>query len=411
MKKTTLLLAMCLISTASFAATGGAVNENINWALDDDGTLTISGTGDMPDYGHYASAPWYNHRYSIESVMVEYGITKIGKENFHYDYTALVSVSIPNSVITIGEMAFSQCDKLTEIIIPNSVTSIGKSAFSSSGIQKVTIPNSIITIGDMAFSGCASLQEIVIPNSVISIGEWAFEGCYVLTKVVLSNSIEDIGYYTFANCDDIKLIIVNWETPYVLGDYFALWGKLNKAQCTLIVPAGTKSLYQQAEVWKDFIIIEQINIEITPESIFSWQPTEDATGYQLIIYSDEAHTEIVRILNFDNEGNYIPEQQPAKSLFATLAENTNYSYQITNLSPSTTYYYSLTAYQNETEIAQQQGSFTTTGTDTGINDVETLPAASVAGYYNILGTKLPKEPASGVYIILYDNGKVEKVIK
>ncbi|MDE6715071.1 MAG: leucine-rich repeat domain-containing protein, partial [Muribaculaceae bacterium] len=85
--------------------------------------------------------------------------------------------SIPNSVQTIGNYAFSGCDGLTSVTIPNSVTTIGEAAFRNcSGLTSVTIPNSVTTIGDNAFSGCSGLTSIVIPNSVQIIGNDAFRG-------------------------------------------------------------------------------------------------------------------------------------------------------------------------------------------------------------------------------------------
>ena len=94
------------------------------------------------------------------------------------DCSGLTSVSIPNSVTSIGDYAFFNCSGLTSVTIPNSVTSIGKSAFSNcSSLTSVTIPNSVTSIGDNAFRNCSGLTSVSIPNSVTSIENGAFSGC------------------------------------------------------------------------------------------------------------------------------------------------------------------------------------------------------------------------------------------
>ena len=88
------------------------------------------------------------------------------------------SYTIPNSVTTIGDHAFSGCDSLTSINIPNSVTTIGEDAFSDcDSLTSINIPNSVTTIGKDAFKGCHSLTNINIPNSVTTIGDWGFMSC------------------------------------------------------------------------------------------------------------------------------------------------------------------------------------------------------------------------------------------
>ena len=106
---------------------------------------------------------------------------------------------IPNSVTSIGESSFSGCSGFTSITIPNSVTSIGKFAFiGCSGFTSITIPNSVTSIGFYAFSGCSGLTSIPIPNSVTSIEGWAFEGCSCLTSITIGSGIKTIGSSAFA---------------------------------------------------------------------------------------------------------------------------------------------------------------------------------------------------------------------
>jgi hypothetical protein len=93
------------------------------------------------------------------------------------------SVTIPNSVINIGNSAFGSCWNLTNLTIPNSVTTIGNHAFTQcTSLTTLTIPNSVTAIGLEAFSQCTSLTSVMIPDGVIYIEPWAFWNCYNLTS-------------------------------------------------------------------------------------------------------------------------------------------------------------------------------------------------------------------------------------
>jgi hypothetical protein len=100
---------------------------------------------------------------------------------------------------------------LTSISIPNSVTSIGDSAFESSGLTSISIPNSVTNIGDRVFYGCTGLTSITIPNSVTSIGSFAFYGCTGLTSITIPNSVTSIGNATFTSSGLITVTIANGQ--------------------------------------------------------------------------------------------------------------------------------------------------------------------------------------------------------
>ena len=137
---------------------------------------------------------------SLQSVTIPNSVTSIGDEAFS-GCESLQSITIPNSVTKIGDEAFSSCKSFQSITIPNSVTSIGDDAFySCESLQSVTIPNSVRNIGNNAFRCCESLQSITIPNSVTSIGDEAFSGCNSLQSITIPNSVTSIGYEAFRCC-------------------------------------------------------------------------------------------------------------------------------------------------------------------------------------------------------------------
>ncbi len=194
-KMLSLIITLCVISgvlttvplTVS-ATTSGTCGDNLTWVLDKDGTLTISGIGDMYDYSDYQSTivPWYSNRSNIKSIIINNGVVSIGADAFSY-CTELTTIAIPDSVANIEISAFEGCISLTNITLPNSITNIGGDAFSGcTGLESITIPDSVTSIGGGAFSRCG-LTSITISDSVTNIGNSAFYMCDNLTKVYISD--------------------------------------------------------------------------------------------------------------------------------------------------------------------------------------------------------------------------------
>jgi hypothetical protein len=189
----------------------GYLETGLKWTLNlSDSTLTISGTGAIPDHDTLPSSqsPWYNNRMFIAKINIEPGITRIGKYAF-LNCSSLTAVTIPDDVTNIGEHAFSNCSSLTAVIIPDGVTSIEKYTFSNcSSLTAVTIPNSVTSIEKYAFSNCSSLTAVIIPDGVTSIGEYVFSNCSNLTAVTIPNGVTSIEKYAFLNCTALASIAI-----------------------------------------------------------------------------------------------------------------------------------------------------------------------------------------------------------
>ena len=279
----------------------------MNWKLSDDGTLTIFGT-EMSDYLYSSSAPylglpystpWDYQRSKIKKVVIENGMTNIGKNAFRYCEN-LTSVIIPNSVKSIGEDAFLGCSKLSSINIPNSVTSIGYEAFCGcTSLTSIIIPNSVAIMGDRAFYQCSalnsiilsnsltsigaallgecpSLTSIIIPNSVTSIGEHAFHNCSQLTSVTMGNSLMNIEANAFLGSSNVKEIYSwNAEPPIVVENALSA---LNYTHTTVFVPEGAGDAYKYAPDWKNFVniyemIYSPILLDAEPITVSDGAPT------------------------------------------------------------------------------------------------------------------------------------------
>ena len=171
--------------------------------------------------GDYA----FSYCRSLTSVTIGDSVTTIGNDAF-YDCSSLTSVTIPDSVTTIGEWAFYNCSSLTSVTIGDSVTSIGNSAFSGctgelvvncnipetsfqfANFTSVTIGNSVTTIGDYAFEDCSNLTSVTIGDSVTTIGGHAFEDCSSLTSVTIPDSVTTIGDYAFNDCSSLTSVTI-----------------------------------------------------------------------------------------------------------------------------------------------------------------------------------------------------------
>ena len=216
LKKLIPILLVCILILpynvrATTIGPSGTCGENLSWTLQLDGTLSISGTGSMTDFGpSYAenvSVPWAGNRADIKTVVIEEGVTSIGNNAF-VACSNLTTVTMPNSLTRIGEHSFENCSNLIDADIPAAVSEIGEYAFGGcKALTEVVISDGVTSIADYSFETCISLKKVHIPDSVTSIGRNAFKYCPSLTEIVLPESITFIGRTAFEECENLGHIL------------------------------------------------------------------------------------------------------------------------------------------------------------------------------------------------------------
>jgi len=222
----------------------GTCGDALTWTLDEEGNLTISGTGEMSNYG-FNNRPWEVFLESITSVVIEEGVTSIGNYAFR-DCTNLTSITLPEGLIAIGGWAFDGCVNLKSITLPDSLISIGEAAFIyCESITALHIPAGVTEIGRWAFSECISLPAFtvaegntafsvdaegvlfdknktilvaypdgktdatyIIPEGVTTVGEFAFNLCDSLTSVTLPQSLKTLSDGAFEDCIGLTSITI-----------------------------------------------------------------------------------------------------------------------------------------------------------------------------------------------------------
>ena len=213
-----------------------------DYAFSNCGALT---SVSMPEVTRIGDGAFYSCS-ALTSISMP-SVTAIGRDAF-WDCYSLSSVSIPSTVTTIGERVFDGCDSLKEITVDEanadyaSVDGVLYNKEISTLLccpgakTSVSIPNSVTTIGDYAFYGCSLLESIEM-NSVITIGDFAITYCNSLTSINIPSTVTTIGEVAFGGCDSLKEITVNEENT----NYSSVDGVLyDKEVSTLLCCPGAK---------------------------------------------------------------------------------------------------------------------------------------------------------------------------
>ena len=161
----------------------------------------------------------------LTGVTISSSVESIEDDAFR-SCTNLKTIVIPNSVKSLGEYAFYDCNSLTEIDLPTSVVSIGDRAFSDcKALEQINIPSSVVSIGDSAFCKCEALTEIILPSSVEDLGESAFSDCTSLTRVNIPPKVEKLGWFVFWGCKSLTEIEADRKNPKFASEDGVLYNK------------------------------------------------------------------------------------------------------------------------------------------------------------------------------------------
>ena len=182
--------------------------ETIEYYLDEAGTLTLQGTGDIPDYtdGGTNRSPFYNNG-EIKKVIIGEGITGIGN-NMFYRCSALETVSIPSGVKFINNGAFNACTNLVSADLPDGLEHIGIGAFDSSGLKSIVIPDTVTELGENAFNYCFNAKTLKISSNLKIIPDRAFGSCEKLKSAEIPDGVITIGNEAFAFCTELKKVTI-----------------------------------------------------------------------------------------------------------------------------------------------------------------------------------------------------------
>ena len=303
-------------------------------------TATPGVVYDVSADGTYAEVIGYNGTATKVKIASEYkGLpvktiyTRVFDNNNN-----ITHVVIPDSVISIGDLAFFYCSNLSSVVIPDSVTSIGDSVFSGcSNLSSVVIPDSVTSIGNYAFYGCHPslyteyeygkyvksgdnpyavlidlnndnmstytihedtkiiaygvfrycnrLTSITIPNGVTGIGNYAFSDCSNLNNVIIGDSVQIIGDYAFSGCSNLNNVIIG-DSVQIIGDYAFYRCVLT----SLILPHGVKSIGNYALCASmEFVVIPNTVEYIDYQAFGYW-----GTHYDIYFTGTQAEWENVR---------------------------------------------------------------------------------------------------------------------
>ena len=235
-------------TTPAPAAKSGECGKDAKWNLDDNGLLTISGSGAMKNYKKESDVPWAASVLNIKRVVVNEGITSIGDKAFS-GCTHLATVSLPASLKTVGGYAFNKCMSLQAVKLPEGVTDIGWNAFCNcEQIKEMIFPESVKTIGASALAECKALADVHLPSGLKILEYHMFRMCHSLKEITLPKGLTEVGGAAFYNCVKLREITIP-RSVTVVGEYaFYQCNSLERitvlnGKC--IVPADPRSIPEE----------------------------------------------------------------------------------------------------------------------------------------------------------------------
>ena len=213
-----------ILSSFATAATSGDFGENncLHWEVStgvlSGKTLTISGTGVMPDFNFPEGnlAPWWNYEAlgmltsfgnfklegELKKVVIKDGVTNVGSYAL-FCLPAATQITLPDSVTRIGRYGIAMCSKLTGMSIPKGVTEIGDFGLAGNGLTAVTLPDGLQSLGRGAFDSCTSLTNTTLPAAITAVPGKCFADCTKLLTADYKGEVTTIGEHAFEGCKSL----------------------------------------------------------------------------------------------------------------------------------------------------------------------------------------------------------------
>ena len=178
----------------------GSCTETIQFVLDAEGHLLLTGEGSIPDYTYLEQAPWSDFSDRIRKVTVEGNIDVVGKFAFGR-CTNLEEVVLGDSVRLIEDSAFYECYRMTTVTFPANLRRIGSGAFyGCASLSRAVLPDSVTHVGRGAFMNCISLSEVTLGTGITSVEAWTFSGCESLFTITAAAPVNEVGVGAFNGC-------------------------------------------------------------------------------------------------------------------------------------------------------------------------------------------------------------------
>ena len=239
-----------------------------------DSLASVSIPNSVKTIGDYA----FQGCVGLTSVTIPEGVTAIGNYVFS-GCNRMKSVYLPESLTDIGTYAFHNCTSLESVEIPNGLTAICQSAFyGCNSLTSLTIPEGVVTIDSYAFNGCTKLSSVKLPHTLVNIGESCFKDCTSLTSFTIPENVKNIGITAFCNTSLTTLTVGMKEPIDIVSSVFSYYSNYYYVSfannVTLYVPYGSKPAYETTPVWQDFKeIIEQepepTDISVLDDAIYA----------------------------------------------------------------------------------------------------------------------------------------------
>lgn len=338
------------------AVASGECGNSLSWVLREDGTLTVSGEGNMPDFADETAVPWHSCRDSIKRIVLEDGVTSVGDFAFYgckqlaaitapgltkighaafYECSALSELSLSDEITFIGQWAFSRCTSLSVITLPEKLTNLDSSAFyGCTGLVAVIMPETLETLGDAVFENCSALTSVRFSDEITRIGDSAFFGCTSLSSLTLGSGVEHIDDYAFYGCESLTAIFIPKGVTEI-GDWaFSACPALRQ-----VTYGGLKMQWQDILIGENNTPLLSATLVCTgkPDAPTAATPSFTESGVPLLFWDAVKYADKYEVWRSTDGIN-----------FEKIAETESTGYIDTTTTPGTLYYYKICAVTGST---------------------------------------------------------------